>query len=83
MIILFLLNENFNLDSNNLQYGPESSTPKLDYNEVWNRTGSTNSTVYFGGCADVNEELVRSIFARFGYIQEIRIFKEKGYAFIR
>ncbi|CAF2439704.1 unnamed protein product [Rotaria sp. Silwood2] len=70
-------------DSNNSQSGQESSTPKLDYNEVWNRTGETNSTVYFGGCADINEDLVRSIFVSFGHIQEIRIFKEKGYAFIR
>ncbi|CAF4369749.1 unnamed protein product, partial [Rotaria sp. Silwood2] len=69
--------------SNNSQSGQESSTPKLDYNEVWNRTGETNSTVYFGGCADINEDLVRSIFVSFGHIQEIRIFKEKGYAFIR
>jgi hypothetical protein len=39
--------------------------------------------VYFGGCGDINEDLVRSIFTAFGHIQEIRIFKEKGYAFIR
>ncbi|CAF3725053.1 unnamed protein product [Rotaria sordida] len=70
-------------DSNNSQFGQESSTPKLDYNEVWNRTGDTNATVYFGGFADINEDLARSIFSSFGHIQEIRIFKEKGYAFIR
>ncbi|CAF3662191.1 unnamed protein product [Rotaria socialis] len=70
-------------DSNNFQSGHESATPKLDYNEVWNRTGETNSTVYFGNCGDVNEDLVRSVFTSYGHIQEIRIFKEKGYAFVR
>lgn len=50
---------------------------------MWNRTGDTNRTVYFGGCPDINEYLVRSIFAPFGHIQEIRVFKEKKYAFIR
>jgi len=72
-----------NRDPFNSQYGQESSTPKLDYNEVWNRTGDTNRTVYFGGCADINEDLVRSVFAPFGYIQEIRVFKDKKYAFVR
>jgi hypothetical protein len=66
----------------NSQYDQESSTSKLDYNEVWNRTRDTNRTVYFGGCAHVNEDLVRSLFAPFGPIQEIRVFKDK-YAFVR
>ncbi|CAF1556602.1 unnamed protein product, partial [Rotaria sordida] len=33
--------------SNNFQYGQESSSPKLDFKEVWNRTSETNTTVYF------------------------------------
>jgi hypothetical protein len=66
----------------NSQYDQESSTPKLEFNEVWNRTRDTNRTVYFGGCAYVNEDLVRSLFAPFGHIQEIRVFKDK-YAFVR
>ncbi|CAF4192113.1 unnamed protein product [Rotaria sp. Silwood2] len=72
-----------NRDSNNLQYGHESSTSKLDYNEVWNRTSDTNTTVYFGNCGDVREDLVRSCFEPYGQIIEIRVFKEKGYAFVR
>ncbi|CAF1019698.1 unnamed protein product [Didymodactylos carnosus] len=56
---------------------------KLDYNEVWQRTGEANSTVYLGGISDVNEELVRNIFHVYGQIQEIRVFKEKGYAFVK
>jgi hypothetical protein len=71
------------LDPFNSQYDQESSTPKLDYSEVWNRTGDTNRTVYFGGCADINEDFVRSIFTPFGHIQEIRVFKDKKYAFVR
>ncbi|CAF1182180.1 unnamed protein product [Rotaria sordida] len=72
-----------NRDSNNFQYGQESSSPKLDFKEVWNRTSETNTTVYFGNCGDVHEELVRSCFEPYGQILEIRVFKEKGYAFIR
>ncbi|CAF2113994.1 unnamed protein product [Rotaria magnacalcarata] len=70
-------------DSNTSQYGQELSTSKLDFNEVWNRTSDTNTTVYFGNCGDVNEDLVRSCFERYGPITEIRVFKEKGYAFVR
>ncbi|CAF1207522.1 unnamed protein product [Adineta steineri] len=70
-------------DSNNSQYGQESLTAKLDFNEVWNRTSDTNSTVYFGNCGDVSEDLVRSFFEQYGPIVEVRVFKEKGYAFIR
>jgi nucleolysin TIA-1/TIAR len=71
------------LDPTNFQYGQESSTSKLDFNEVWNRTSDTNTTVYFGNCGDVREDLVRSVFEPYGQVVEIRIFKEKGYAFIR
>ena len=67
----------------NPSYGPEAPAPKLDFNEVWNRTSDTNTTVYFGNCGEVSDERIRSYFERFGHIQEIRPFKEKGYAFIR
>lgn len=70
-------------DGANSSYGPEPPTPRLDFNEVWNRTSDTNTTVYFGNCGEVCDELVRGYFERFGHIQEIRLFKEKGYAFIR
>ncbi|CAF1162310.1 unnamed protein product [Rotaria sp. Silwood1] len=72
-----------NRDSHNIQYGQESSSSKLDFNEVWNRTSDKNTTVYFGNCGDVSEDLVRSCFEPYGKIIEIRIFKEKGYAFVR
>ena len=71
------------LDSNNFQHGHESSAPKLDFNEVWNRTSDTNNTVYLGNCGDINEDIIRSYFEIYGQITEIRIFREKGYAFIR
>ena len=70
-------------DSNNFQYGQESSAVKLEFNEVWNRTSDTNCTVYFGNCGEISEDFVRSLFDRYGPIVEIRVFKEKGYAFVR
>ena len=73
---------NNKLDPMISQHDQESTTTKLDFNEVWNRTRDTNRTVYFGGCVQVNEDIVRSLFAPFGPIQEIRVFKDK-YAFIR
>ena len=75
--------ENMYLDSNSFSYGQRSSIPKLDFNHVWNRTSETNTTVYFGNCGDVREDLVRSCFEPYGQIIEIRVFKEKGYAFVR
>lgn len=72
-----------NRDSNNYQHGQESLIAKLDFNEVWNRTSDTNCTVYFGNCGEISEDLVRSIFDPYGPIVEIRLFKEKGYAFVR
>lgn len=71
------------VDPNSAQHGPESSAPKLDFNEVWSRTSDTNTTVYFGNFGDVYEDRVRGFFDPFGPIQEIRLFKEKGYAFVR
>lgn len=79
----FLQNLIHILDSNNPPHGPEQPTSKLDFNEVWNRTTETNATVYFGNCGEISEDLVRSYFERYGQIVEIRVFKEKGYAFIR
>jgi hypothetical protein len=71
------------IDPNHTHYGPESSTPKLDFKDVWSRTTETNTTVYFGNCGEVNEERIRAYFEPYGRIQEIRVFKEKGYAFVR
>jgi nucleolysin TIA-1/TIAR len=44
--------------------------------------------VYCGGvggtlAGGLNEELLQKTFSPFGTIQEIRVFKDKGYAFVR
>jgi nucleolysin TIA-1/TIAR len=68
--------------------GQRSSTQQnrreLDYDEVYNQTGATNSTVYCGGIlSDLTEEVIREHFGQFGTVQDIRVFKDKGFAFIR
>lgn len=56
----------------------------LSFDEVYNQSSPTNCTVYCGGIANgLSEELLQKTFAHFGAIQEIRIFKDKGYAFVR
>ena len=56
----------------------------LTFDEVYNQSSPTNCTVYCGGITSgLSEELLQKTFAHFGSIQEIRIFKDKGYAFIR
>lgn len=63
------------------------SNPKytqLAFNEVYNQASATNCTVYCGGLGQgITEEMVQKTFSTFGNIQEIRVFKDKGYAFIR
>jgi len=45
---------------------------------------STNTTVYVGNLApDIHDELLRSVFAPFGAIDEVRTQRDKGYAFVR
>ena len=62
---------------------PGNSKP-LTFDEVYNQSSPTNCTVYCGGITSgLSEELLQKTFAHFGSIQEIRIFKDKGYAFIR
>lgn len=40
--------------------------------------------MYCGGFTNgINEELMQKTFSPFGVIQDIRVFKDKGYAFIR
>lgn len=55
------------------------------YEDIFNQTGPTNTTVYCGGFpANVlTDELVHKHFKQFGNIQDIRVFKDKGYAFIK
>lgn len=54
------------------------------FDEVYNQSSPTNCTVYCGGFSNgITEELMQKTFSPFGTIQDIRVFKEKGYAFIR
>ncbi|KAF7284928.1 TIA1 cytotoxic granule associated RNA binding protein Rox8 [Rhynchophorus ferrugineus] len=57
---------------------------QITFDEVYNQSSPTNTTVYCGGFSSgLTEDLVQKTFARFGQIQDIRVFKEKGYAFIK
>ncbi|XP_074641690.1 nucleolysin TIAR-like [Tubulanus polymorphus] len=64
----------------------EAVAPKSE-SEVYKQSSPTNSTVYCGGfdpkCVNLSEELLQKHFSEHGQIQEVRIFKDKGYAFIR
>ncbi|KAJ8317000.1 hypothetical protein KUTeg_004904 [Tegillarca granosa] len=59
-------------------------TKQLSYDEVYSQSSATNCTVYCGGISNgLTEELMRKTFSQFGNIQEIRVFKDKGYSFVR
>ncbi|CAG9105588.1 hypothetical protein JYU34_019002 [Plutella xylostella] len=55
------------------------------FDEVYNQSSPTNTTVYCGGFTSnvITEELMQTTFSQFGQIQDIRVFRDKGYAFIR
>ncbi|CAH1390560.1 unnamed protein product [Nezara viridula] len=62
---------------------PTSNAKPLTFDEVYNQSSPTNCTVYCGGLTNgLTEELMQKTFAPYGTIQEIRVFKDKGYAFI-
>lgn len=62
----------------------DANAKPLTFDEVYNQSSPTNCTVYCGGITNgLCEELLQKTFAHFGAIQEIRIFKDKGYAFVR
>lgn len=60
----------------------------LTFDEVYNQSSPTNCTVYCGGVngalsGSLTDEILQKTFSPFGTIQEIRVFKDKGYAFVR
>lgn len=64
------------------------NTKPLTFDEVYNQSSPTNCTVYCGGVngalsGSLTEEILQKTFSPFGTIQEIRVFKDKGYAFVR
>lgn len=69
---------------NNERKRQNSHTKSITFEEVYNQSSPTNCTVYCGGFGkDLNDELVSKVFSSFGTIVDIRVFKEKGYAFIK
>ncbi|PAA74732.1 hypothetical protein BOX15_Mlig005244g2 [Macrostomum lignano] len=63
---------------------PPADQKPLNYDEVAQAASNSNCTVYVGGITrGLCEELLREAFKDFGEILEVRVFKEKGYAFVR
>ena len=56
-----------------------------DYEEIYNKTSPTNTTVYCGGFSAnvLTDDIIYKHFGQFGQIHDIRVFKDKGYAFIK
>lgn len=56
-----------------------------DYEEIYHKTSATNTTVYCGGFPQnfISDDIIHKHFGQFGPIQDIRVFKDKGYAFIK
>lgn len=55
----------------------------MDYNEVWNRSSDTNTTVYCGGITNLTDDVVRQTFGMYGQITGIHPFPDRGYSFVR
>ncbi|XP_037955734.1 nucleolysin TIA-1 [Teleopsis dalmanni] len=67
---------------------PDINAKPLTFDEVYNQSSPTNCTVYCGGINGalsgfLNEDILQKTFGPYGTIQEIRVFKDKGYAFVR
>nr|CAD7397391.1 unnamed protein product [Timema cristinae]CAD7425237.1 unnamed protein product [Timema monikensis] len=61
-----------------------NNTKQPTFDEVYNQSSPTNCTVYCGGFINgITDELMQKTFSPYGTIQDIRVFKDKGYAFIR
>ncbi|ESO09499.1 hypothetical protein HELRODRAFT_97603 [Helobdella robusta] len=62
----------------------QSHYKELNYNEVQNQSGPNNTTVYCGGItSETTDSMMKEAFQSYGEIVEVRVFKEKGYAFVR
>lgn len=62
----------------------QGSAKAPTFSEVYNQSSPTNCTVYCGGLVSgISDELMQKVFSPFGTIQDIRCFKDKGYAFIK
>jgi len=62
----------------------QNNTKAPTFDEVYNQSSPTNCTVYCGGFLNgISDELMKKVFSPFGAIQDVRCFKDKGYAFIK
>lgn len=63
----------------------KSGSKAADYEEIYNKTSPTNTTVYCGGFPPnvLVDDMIYKHFGQFGQIQDIRVFKDKGYAFVK
>ena len=65
---------------------PADSVPRavqLKYQEVFNQSSPTNCTVHCSGMkGELTHEVLVSTFSPYGVIRYMRVFEEKGYAFI-
>lgn len=61
------------------------SNSRHTFEDVYNQSSPTNTTVYCGGFPPnvISDELMHKHFIQFGQIQDVRVFKDKGYAFIK
>ncbi|KAL3981829.1 RNA recognition motif family protein [Acanthocheilonema viteae] len=64
--------------------GEENVMKPSTYDNIFNATHATNTSVYVGGIspATTDEELIRS-FSAIATVTEVRVFKQQGYAFVR
>ncbi|KAH8337326.1 hypothetical protein KR059_006972 [Drosophila kikkawai] len=55
------------------------------FEEVYNQSSPTNTTVYCGGFPPnvISDDLMHKHFVQFGPIQDVRVFKDKGFSFIK
>uniref|UniRef100_A0A1I7U573 Nucleolysin TIA-1/TIAR n=1 Tax=Caenorhabditis tropicalis TaxID=1561998 RepID=A0A1I7U573_9PELO len=53
------------------------------YEEVFNQSAPDNTSVYVGNIGTLIEEEIRNAFDKFGPINEVKIFKLQGYAFVK
>lgn len=62
-----------------------ATPPRFAFDAVYGQTGPTNSTIYCGamGGTELSERMVLERFGRYGRVEEVRLFAEKGFAFVR
>jgi nucleolysin TIA-1/TIAR len=71
-------------NSTNKNVGKVGIVNSPDVQIVMAQSPPTNTTIYVGNLApDTTDQHLREAFSEFGFIEEIRLQKDKGYAFLR